>query len=109
MRYPDVIVGSANAPIGADIVPEPVIVVEVLSPSTSGTDRIKKNEEYRQTESIQHYVILEQSSQAATVFSRRGSEWLGTLLTGEAVLDLPAIGARVPLAEIYERVRFPEG
>ena len=52
--------------------PGPVVVFEVLSPSTSRTDRIEKLREYQATPSIQRYVILEQDSIAAMVFSRHG-------------------------------------
>ena len=46
--------------------------------------------------------MLEQDSQAATVFAREGDRWVGSLLTGEVVLSMPEIGVEVPLAELYE-------
>ncbi len=50
------------------------MVFEVISPGTSRTDRIDKLREYQATASIQRYVILEQDSIGATVFSRLGLE-----------------------------------
>lgn len=45
IRYPDAVVTRSPVPRGTDIVPEPVVVFEVLSASIAATDRIAKNEE----------------------------------------------------------------
>jgi hypothetical protein len=55
-------------------------------------DRIDKNQEYRDTPSIQRYV--EQTKIAATVFHRNGDDWVGHLQIGETVLNLPEIETR---------------
>ena len=115
VRYPDAAVTCSPVPRGTDIVPEPVVVFEVLSASTAATDRIEKNEEYRLTPSIRRYVMLEQARQAATVFARTGDGWAGHVLTGDAVLAMPEIGVELPLAEAYAGIEFatddppPEG
>jgi Uma2 family endonuclease len=101
VRYPDASVTCTPVPRGSDFVPDPVVVFEVLSPSTAAVDRIVKNEEYRATESIQHYVMLEPDRMAATVFSRKDEDWIGRLLAGDAALDLPALRISIPLAEFY--------
>ena len=80
VRYPDAVVTCSPVTNDADTVPDPVVVFEVLSSSTAGTDRIEKNEEYRATASIQRYVMLEQTRQAATVFARVGDDWAGHIL-----------------------------
>ena len=69
VRYPDAVVTCTPAPRGTDIIPEPVVVFEVLSSSTASTDRIAKNEECRATPSIQRYVMLEQTRQAAAAIA----------------------------------------
>jgi len=102
VRYPDAVVTCSPVANDADIVPEPVVVFEVLSASTASTDRITKNEEYRATPSIRRYVMLEQTAPAATVFSREGEDWVGHLAIGPAAtLALPEIGIELPLAELY--------
>jgi hypothetical protein len=83
------------------VVHDPVVIFEVLSPGTARVGRVTTNAEYRQTESILRYVMLEQDSQAATVFAREGERWVGSLLTGEAVLSMPEIGVELSLAELY--------
>lgn len=106
VRYPDVVVTCTPIPRGADIVPEPVVVFEVLSKTTARTDRVLKNAEYEATPSIQHYVMLEQQDMAATVFSRVGGEWRGRLVRGDSVLRFPEIGADLPLPLLFEGVEL---
>src|SRR6476469_10847541 len=92
IRYPDAHVNCREFDPGATIVPEPVVIFEVLSPGPSRTDRIEKLREYQATASIQRYVILEQDGIAATVFSRMGRDWIARALTDGDVLQMPEIG-----------------
>ena len=88
----------------ATIARDPVIVFEVLSDSTSRTDRIVKLREYGATPSIQLYVILEQNAIGAIVFARKGDDLLiETMIEGDT-LCLPEIGIEIPMAELYEGV-----
>ena len=106
VRYPDVLVTCSPIPRGADIVPDPVVVFEVLSKSTARTDRVLKNAEYEATPSIMHYVMLEQQDVAATVFSRVGGEWRGSVVRGDGVLRFPQIGVELPLPILYAGVEL---
>ena len=106
IRYPDAFVVCTPIPRGAAVVSDPVVVFEVLSPSTATTDRIVKNQEYRDTPSVQRYVMLEQDQQAATVFTRAGDDWVGHVISGDVLLAMPEIGIEVPLAELYEGVEL---
>ncbi|MEA2726078.1 MAG: hypothetical protein QOF70_553 [Acetobacteraceae bacterium] len=107
IRYPDAFVVCTPVPRGTFVVTDPVIVFAILSPGTSSIDRIAKNWEYRRTVSIQRYVILEQSSQAATVYVRNGEDWNAETLIGDMDLVLPEIGVTVPLSDLYRDVSFP--
>jgi Uma2 family endonuclease len=107
IRYPDAFVVCSPAPPGTLVVTDPVIVFEILSESTSYIDRIEKNREYRDTPSIQRYVILEQTKPAATVHARVGEAWVVEVLVGDATLNLPEIEASLSLTELYEGVEFP--
>lgn len=106
VRYPDAFVVCTRVAPTTTVVTDPVVVFEVLSPSTSGVDHGIKNEEYRDTPSIKRYVMLEQDRQGATVFARVGDDWAGHIMSGEAILAMPEIGIEVPLAELYEGVTF---
>ena len=107
IRYPDAFVTCTQAPRDATVIRDPVVVFEVLSPSTSRTDRIEKLREYQATSSIRSYVILEQDSVAATLFARHDGEWVVRALTGDDTLALPDIGVELPLGDIYADVDLP--
>ncbi len=102
IRYPDAFVVCTPGDPRSTVVTDPVVIFEILSESTARIDHVDKNAEYRATPSVQRYVMLEQDSQAATVFAREGERWVGSLLTGDVVLAMPEIGIEVPLAELYE-------
>jgi Uma2 family endonuclease len=108
IRYPDAFVVCSPVARDATVVTDPVVVFEVLSPSTSSTDSIVKNQEYRDTASIQRYVMLEQDTQGAIIFAHAGDDWVGHVVSGDAVLAMPEIGIELPLAELYEGVEFAE-
>jgi Uma2 family endonuclease len=111
VRYPDAVVTCSPVAGTSDILPSPVVVFEVLSSSTAtataSVDRVTKNEEYRATQSIQRYIMLEQTRIAATVFARAGESWIGMVATGDAVLAMPEIGVELPLMELYADVELP--
>lgn len=102
VRYPDAFVSCAPFDGKANVETEPVVIFEVLSPSTLAEDLVHKSFEYRATPSVQRYVVLEQTQVAATVFSRRGDLWITDTLAGaDAILDMPEIGVCLALGEIY--------
>ena len=108
IRYPDAFVVCSLVAPDATVVTEPVVVFEILSPSTEHVDLVVKSAEYRATPSIQRYVILQQMAAGATVHSRRGGDWVAEPVFGDgALLRMPEIGAEIPLAEIYLDVAFP--
>jgi Uma2 family endonuclease len=108
IRYPDALVVCTPSPRRATVISAPVVVFEILSPSTASVDSIIKNQEYRDTPSIRHYVMLQQDTIGAMVFSREGNDWVGHVLSGNVTIPLPAIGIELPLTELYEGVTFAE-
>jgi Uma2 family endonuclease len=104
IRYPDAFVVCTPVVRTATVVDDPVVVFEVLSPSTASVDHFVKNREYRDTPSIRRYVMLEQDFIGATMFERMGDDWVGHVLGAEAALDMPEIGIAVPLVELYEGI-----
>lgn len=102
IRYPDAFIVCSPLAPQLQVVPEPVVLFEILSKSTASTDWVEKNREYRDTPSVQRYVILEQTRMAAAVFSRDGGTWAAEFLIGEVVLPLPEVGLTLRLADLYE-------
>ena len=109
VRYPDAMIVCSPRGLGRTGVSDPVIVFEILSASSVGTDLINKNSEYRLAPSLQRYVVVQQSEPAAMAFVRRGEDWIVEVALGmNAMLPLPEVGIEVPLAEVFADIVFPE-
>ena len=104
MRYPDVVVDRAG---GADrdyAATSPVLVAEVLSPSTADVDLGDKVPEYLQAPSLQAYVVLSQDEPKAWVWVRADAKFNAapTVISGlGAGISVLPLGLNVPLADIY--------
>jgi Uma2 family endonuclease len=105
-RYPDASVFCAEAPLDAVVAPEPIVVFEVLSPSTAREDRTTKMREYLSLASLQRYVMLEQEQAFANVVARTGSGWSIAQLGPDGTLEMPEIEISVPMADIYAGLEF---
>lgn len=109
--YPDVTVVCGNpqfADSALDTLLNPVLVIEVLSPSTESYDRGKKFQHYRQLESLREYVLISQDSPRIERFLRQDDgTWLLTDAAGlDASLELASVACTLALAEVYEKVTF---
>ena len=103
VRYPDALV-TCTTGAGTDrLIPGPVVVFEVLSPTSGRTDRIDKVTDYRAVDSIRRYVIVESRFPGLTVFHRAAGipDWTATTLTAAGTLTMPEIGCDIPVAEFY--------
>ncbi len=105
-RYPDGMVVCSPVAPNATAVRDPVVIFEVLSPSTAAKDRIVKAREYQATPSVKRYVMLEQERIGATVLVRAQDGWSALILKDDDTLDMPEIGLAIPLAEFYEGLAF---
>lgn len=108
VRYPDALI-TCSAFLGAThIVPEPVIVFEIVSPSSAGTDRIVKVREYQAVASIRRYVILESATIGLLDLSRTtdNDSWTAAALTEDDILDLNEVGATISVAALYDDVQI---
>ena len=88
----------------------PQVIFEVLSPSTEDFDRGDKFERYKRIESLTDYVLVASEKMRVEHYVRQdGGGWLyREYHEGADLLKLASVEAELPLAEIYERVTFPE-
>jgi Uma2 family endonuclease len=103
--YPDVVVSCDPTDHRAPyLVRHPVLIVDVLSPSTAEYDRTTKFENYQKIPSLRHYLLISQSAWIVEWFRRdEAGQWIYTLLTGpDATLEIPDMGLVLPLRELYE-------
>lgn len=87
----------------------PRLVVEVLSPSTRYLDLVVKLEEYRQVGSLLYLLYIDPDLADAILWSRpEGGEWRQQRsISLDEILDMPAIGIKLAMSDIYERVTLP--
>jgi Uma2 family endonuclease len=111
--YPDVTVicGTPELEDGRrDTLLNPLLLVEVLSPSTESYDRGLKFQRYRTLKSLQTYVLISQNRPDIEVFMRTSNDlWLladATDLDGR--IELASIGCTLALADVYEKITFEE-
>jgi Uma2 family endonuclease len=109
--YPDVII-TCDKEILEDQVKDtllnPLIIIEILSPSTERYDRGKKFLHYRQIESLQNYVLISQEEPRIELFERQATgQWLLSEKNGlENSIEIPAIDYMLSLMEVYDKVDF---
>lgn len=101
VRYPDALVTCRPVSPGATVVEHPLVVFEIISKGSVREDRVIKLRDYQRTPSIQRYIILEQDSVVATVFTRDDAHWVASAFVEGDTLPLPEIGIELPLAELY--------
>ena len=110
--YPDVVVVCEEPRFEDDVFDtllNPIILVEVLSPSTEAYDRGEKFIHYRQLPSLQEYILVAQDKVCVERFSRQENNWILTDFQNlEELLPLISVQCELPLREIYDRVTFPE-
>lgn len=107
--YPDVSV--VCPPIegeSEEVISNPVLLVEVLSPSTADFDRGGKFGHYRQIPSLKEYLVFWQDEVRVEQHTRTTDGlWLLREVAGrEAILYLSSLGASLPLREVYDKVEF---
>lgn len=107
--YPDVVVVCGQPEMDdaeGDTLLNPKLIVEVLSKSTEDYDRGTKFAHYRTLPSLTDYVLIAQDSVHVEHFTRQGDgRWvLAETKDPRSVLDLPSIGCRLAVADVYERV-----
>ena len=94
---PDALVVCPSPPdLGTMEIPNPVVVVEVLSPSTAADDHGVKLDGYFSLTSVEHYLILD-PDRRVMIWHRRGREAIETRILREGLLrlDPPGLEAQV--------------
>lgn len=109
--YPDVVVLCGELQFHderKDIVTNPDLVVEVLSPGTEAFDRGAKFEAYRTVESLKEYLLVSQDRPFVEQFVRSETgKWEYAAAIGlESSLTLPSIECTLNLSAVYKRVEF---
>jgi Uma2 family endonuclease len=109
LRYPDIVVDRAGGRAKAYVAAAPVLVAEVLSPSSAEIDLGDKRSEYLQIPSLVAYVVLSQDERRAWIWTRKEGGFKPEpelLAEAEATIRVAALKIELPLLELYADVEF---
>ena len=104
--YPDVLVScDPHDQRESQQVYSPILIVEVLSPSTSAYDRGLKFKQYQKLPSLQHYLMIAQNTWRVEWYWRNeANQWVITVLTEpEETLIIAELNLQLTVAEVYEK------
>jgi Uma2 family endonuclease len=110
--YPDVMVVCGKVEFVAsrnDTLTNPIVIVEVLSPSTHSYDRVKKFSLYKQLDSLREYILVD-SEQVHVTHLRRvenSGQWMIEMYDDrDTVLRLESLACDIGLTQIYAKAEF---
>ena len=103
---PDVLVACGEFDQRTSTIAEPVVLVEVMSPSSERDDTLRKWQGYCLIPSLRHYLVVAQDMRFVTVHSRTGPSSFAEEVYQDGVIELPAIGVSLSIDEIYDGVRL---
>ena len=110
--YPDAMVICGQPiykdPLRKNIVTNPVVIVEVISPATEKYDRGDKFLKYRMLPSLLEYVLIAQSEPLVEVHRRTDSgDWTKTKYQAiDASIRLDSLAIDIPAAKLYAKVEW---
>ncbi len=85
----------------------PILIIEVLSPSTAEYDKRAKFIQYQSIESLQYYILIDSEETAVLYYQKSESGWLPTFLSeADDKLLIDSMNIILTLEEIYLQVNF---
>ncbi|PKM09991.1 MAG: hypothetical protein CVV06_15790 [Gammaproteobacteria bacterium HGW-Gammaproteobacteria-10] len=107
-HYPDIVVVCGTAQfedMHVDILLNPTLLIEVLSPSTEAYDRGGKFAHYRKIPTLSEYLLVSQEQPSIERYMRQGDVWILSEALGlDAVMPLESIACVIKLREVYDKV-----
>ena len=105
---PDIAVTCEPNEPGRQAMVDPILIVEILSPSTERTDRRLKLPVYQAMESVREIMLIDADSHHAELYRRENDHWGIQLVRGtEANLVLTTVDLRISMSELYEGIAMP--
>jgi Uma2 family endonuclease len=109
--YPDLVVVCGKLQLQdshGDVILNPKVVIEILSPSTESYDRGKKFQAYARHEHLSEYVLVAQDRVHIDHYVRQANgHWdFSSVVDPDDVVELPTIGVRLKISDIYRAVEF---
>ena len=106
--YPDIMAACGENTADPYVRTNPILIVEVLSPSTKRTDFKEKFDNYINIPDLQEYVLVSQDTPHLRIYRRR-ENWQAELYYAKDRFILESVGLKMAVADIYRRVRKEVG
>jgi Uma2 family endonuclease len=106
---PDIVVVCGRIDLRSGTVDEPVLIAEILSPSTEDNDLIHKWQSYCLIPSLQHFLTIAQDRRFVMVHTRTGPSAFEERAYEAGSIVLGGLGAELSVEEIYEGIDVPDG
>jgi Uma2 family endonuclease len=97
----DLVVTCTPLPPGARWFPEPVLIAEVLSPSTTVHDFETKLPDYQRIPSLREILLISSEERRIERCLREGDGWRQSSFVGDQAVVVDCAGGAVPMDEIY--------
>lgn len=110
--YPDIVLTSREEDMASEyIIKNPLLVAEVLSPSTESYSRNEKWNAYRRIPSLKYFLFVNQEKPLVELFSRSQPNELYTYQAFDNIEDIiqfTDLQFSMSLKQIYENIHLPE-
>ena len=100
----DLIVTGTPGNYKDQFIAEPVLVVEVLSPTTSATDFIRKLPDYQQIPSMRDILLVSSMERLVRHWRRDPDGWVEHAKRGSATLRLSGLPVAIAMADLYDGI-----
>lgn len=102
--YPDITVACGEQ--AGTMLCNPVVVIEVLSPTTEKRDRGARFKAYKALPSLQEYLLIGSEYRAIEVHRRDGNFWRQYHYREGDLVELKSLGVSFPFDEVYRRIHL---
>ena len=107
---PDIAVTCEPNEPGRQAMVNPVLIAEILSPSTERSDRRLKMPAYQKIDSVREILLIDADSHHAELYRRDNNHWGVELVRGAgATLFLASVEPRISMSGLYEGIAIPAG
>lgn len=113
ITYPDVSILCGEPELWnnrTDMILNPTVIIEVLSPSTAGYDQGDKFKLYRDIPSLKEYILIASTEQMVQRYLKQAPHhWaFSDTRDAEAMFEVETIGFSCPVKELYRNVDFQQ-
>ncbi len=107
--YPDVMIMAEPLEYQEgrkDTLVNPILIAEILSPSTAAYDHGDKFAAYRTIPTFKEYLLVSQNKMYVEHFHKDGDRWIFTAYEGDMTISLTSMEIAIATSNLYKRVSF---